>query len=270
VAGWGRRCLPGTVIPAADLEAASEYAVLLRGLGRSYGDSAAPPPTAPVVYSTELADRILSFDRESGRIRAEAGLTLRTLNELYLRRRWFVPVSPGTQFVTLGGMVAADVHGKNHHIDGCFGDHVEALRLRVAEGRIVDCSRTREAALFRASIGGMGLTGALRAAASEWPFTVGWGDCLARGRSMGRGVLMCGRWADADEAPRHPPPSRWTMSVPFAWPRGLLARPTVRAFNEAYFHLSPRLAEFQAIRRTWDPYGRIRSAQSVRLFGDQP
>ncbi len=109
--------------------------------------------------STVLADRLLSFDAASGVLRAEAGLSLDDIYRLFLPRGWFVPVTPGTKFVTLGGMVAADVHGKNHHKFGCFGAHVTELKLRVADGRVVTCSPTVERDLFRATIGGMGLTG---------------------------------------------------------------------------------------------------------------
>src|SRR5690606_38274287 len=133
--------------------------VLFRGLGRSYGDSAVPPATHPVVVSTRFADRIRFFDRETGSRRAEAGLSLHTLNRLFLAQGWFVPVSPGTQFVTLGGMVAADVHGKGHHVDGTFGNYVESLLIRVADGRTIECSPDNEPELFWATIGGMGLTG---------------------------------------------------------------------------------------------------------------
>ena len=170
-------------------------------------------------------------------LRAEAGASLLELNRVFLRRNWFVPVSPGTQFVTLGGMVASDVHGKNHHVDGCFGEHVRSIKLRVADGRIVECSEAVEQELFRATIGGMGLTGhilevefqmrpipspwiwgeseridnldamvaGLKNAARDWPMTVGWVDCLARGAKLGRGILMKGRWAQPNEAPEKPP-----------------------------------------------------------------
>src|SRR5213078_961608 len=133
-------------------------AVLTRGLARSYGDSSLPPPSHPIVVATPLADRILTFDAERGILRAEAGFSLQSLYRLFLPRGWFTPVSPGTQFVTLGGMVASDVHGKNHHRDGCFGAHVLALKLRVADGRVITCSPEVERDLFRATIGGMGLT----------------------------------------------------------------------------------------------------------------
>ena len=128
-----------------DLPAATDGATLSRGLGRSYGDSSLPAGPDLPVADTTWADRLLSFDPASGILRAEAGVSLFALNRIFLRRGWFVPVSPGTQFVTLGGMVASDVHGKNHHVDGCFGQHVRRLKLRVADGRIVECSDARRA-----------------------------------------------------------------------------------------------------------------------------
>jgi FAD/FMN-containing dehydrogenase len=108
-------------------EAATRGAALSRGLGRSYGDSSLPARFEDRVVGTRLADRVLSFDLPSGVLRAEAGLPLAELNRITMPRGWFTPVTPGTKFVTLGGMVASDVHGKNHHVHGCFGAHVRAL-----------------------------------------------------------------------------------------------------------------------------------------------
>jgi FAD/FMN-containing dehydrogenase len=219
------------------------------------------------VVDTTLADRLLTFDPVSGLLRAEAGVSLLDLNRVFLRRGWFVPVSPGTQFVTLGGMAASDVHGKNHHVDRCFGQHVRSIKLRVADGRIIDCSDTSEPELFRATLGGMGLTGhilevefpmrpipspwiwgeseriddldrmvaGLKEAARDWPMTVGWVDCLARGASLGRGILMKGRWARREEAPEEPPPLKRRHRVPFQFPGLALSRPTMKAFNLAYY-----------------------------------
>jgi decaprenylphospho-beta-D-ribofuranose 2-oxidase len=267
IAGWGRVFFPGRMIEATDLEEASRGAVLMRGLGRSYGDSAVPPASRPVVVATPLANNLRRFDRETGILRAEAGLSLMELNRLFLHEGWFVPVTPGTQFVTLGGMVAADVHGKNHHVAGCFGEHVTALRLRVADGRIVECSPEAEPELFWATIGGMGLTGhilevefamkrvpspwivqetrqipnieafvrGLKDAAARWPMTVGWVDCLSRGEAMGRGILIAGRWAEAREAPRRRPRWKNGPSVPFVFPQFALNPLTVKTFNAAYY-----------------------------------
>jgi FAD/FMN-containing dehydrogenase len=134
LAGWGGTSVPGVELRSEDLERVTRQVALTRGLGRSYGDSSLPPPSRPVVAATPLADRLLAFDETTGRLRAEAGYSLQDLFRTFLPRGWFTPVSPGTQFVTLGGMVAADVHGKNHHRDGSFGRHVHAIRLRVASG----------------------------------------------------------------------------------------------------------------------------------------
>jgi decaprenylphospho-beta-D-ribofuranose 2-oxidase len=268
LAGWGRfPVVDGLVLKSEDLATISETATLSRGLGRSYGDSSLPARPDSPVADTTLADRLLGFDPASGLLRAEAGASLFDLNRLFLRRGWFVPVSPGTQFVTVGGMVASDVHGKNHHVDGCFGEHVRSLRLRVADGRIVECSDTVEQELFRATIGGMGLTGhildvefhmraiptpwilgeserianldamvsGLKIAAKEWPMTVGWVDCLARGRSLGRGILMKGRWAEPNEAPDKPPAFKHRFRIPFEFPGIALCKPSMKAFNLAYY-----------------------------------
>lgn len=274
LAGWGNVKVPGQELLSEDLLRSAVHAPLTRGLGRSYGDSSLPAPGALTVAGSVLADRILAFDPDTGVLRAEAGFALDDLNRIFLRRGWFTPVSPGTKFVTLGGMVASDVHGKNHHRQGTFGAHVRALRMCLADGRTLECSRTEHDDLFRATVGGMGLTGhileveftleripspwivmesrriedidafvhALDEAGPEWPFTMGWVDCVSRGRAMGRGILMTGRWAEPDEAPRRLPPELKKRVVPFMLPNWALNPLTVRAFNTLYYwkHLQRR------------------------------
>jgi decaprenylphospho-beta-D-ribofuranose 2-oxidase len=267
LSGWGRVPVPGQELRSEDLARLTSDAVLTRGLGRSYGDSSLPPASRPVVVATPLADRILSFDDATGVLRAEAGYSLESLYHDFLARGWFTPVTPGTQFVTLGGMVAADVHGKNHHVDGTIGRHVRSLRLRVASGAIVECARTQEPDLFRATIGGMGLTGhilevelhlvrvpspwiwgemmrvanideyldALKASAAHWPFTMGWIDCLSTGPAMGRGVLQRGRWATPAEAPREFPRALIRVPVPVVCPSWVMGHTVGKIFNEGYY-----------------------------------
>ena len=277
LSGWGGVTAPGVELLSEDLEAITRDVSLTRGLGRSYGDSSLPPPSHAVVAATPLADRLLAFDESTGDLRAEAGYSVHDLMARFLPRGWCTPVSPGTQFVTLGGMVAADVHGKNHHRDGTIGKHVRRLRLRVGTGAIVECSPTIEPELFAATIGGMGLTGhilevtirlvrvpspwimgfahrisdideymtALKQAASEWPYTMGWIDCLSRGRHMGRGVLYAGRWATAAEAPRHFPKPPARLAVPFVCPSWVMSRPVGRIVNELIYRShrrQPRVA----------------------------
>ncbi|HET9315712.1 MAG TPA: FAD-binding protein, partial [Vicinamibacteria bacterium] len=208
--GWGRVPLPGREIRSEDYESVTRGAALSRGLGRSYGDSSLPARREDLVASSVLADRILGFVPATGVLHAEAGLSMQAMNRVFLSRGFYSPVTPGTQQITLGGMVAADVHGKNHHRDGTFGAHVQRLRVRVADGRVLWCSPDEEPDLFRATIGGMGLTGhvlevvcrlaripspwiyaesermpdidsyieGLKTAARDWPQTMGWIDCL--------------------------------------------------------------------------------------------
>lgn len=270
LAGWGRvPVVPGYEVRSEDLESVTRNVPLTRGLGRAYGDAALPAAGDERIAGSRLADRILSFDDTAGDLTAEAGLSLDELYRAFLPRGWFTPVTPGTRYVTLGGMVAADVHGKNHHVDGCFGRHVQSLTLRVADGRIVTCSRTADPDLFFATIGGMGLTGhillvsfrmvrvpspwiyqemqrvpnldafidALKTSAAAWPMTMGWIDCLSSGASMGRGVLFRGRWAEPNEAPSTFPTLHAPIPVPFMFPDGVLGTVAVRAFNAVYYRL---------------------------------
>lgn len=275
LSGWG--CHPvvqGYEISGEDLEAITRTVVLTRGLGRSYGDAALPPPGGhPVAVSTR-ADRILAFDPATGILRAEAGLSLAGLNRAFLRRGWFPPASPGTQFVTLGGLVAADVHGKSHHREGCFGEHVTGLKMRVGDGRVLEVREASEPELFRATLGGMGLTGhilevefrmqritspwiwaeserfedlgaliaALGEAGASWPYTVAWVDLLGGGAVRGRGILEKGRWAERSEAPAGHPPAKRSFSVPLTCPDWLLSSRVVTPLNAVRYWLQgPRV-----------------------------
>lgn len=273
IESWGRLRVAGTELLGENLADLTADAPLSRGLGRAYGDAALPAAGRPVVAGTRLADRILSFDPATGLLHAEAGLSLKDINRLFWPRGFTSPVLPGTQLISLGGMVAADVHGKNHHLDGTFGSHVERLLVRLpargkanereasqARGTVVWCSRTERPEVFRATLGGMGLTGhvlevvvrlqaisspwiwserehygdltsliaGLAEAAPAWPFTVAWADCL--GRKV-PGVLFRGRWATADEAPAAPPVPKKRLTIPLDAPSWLLNRLTIRVFN---------------------------------------
>jgi decaprenylphospho-beta-D-ribofuranose 2-oxidase len=273
--GWGRIPAPGRETLTEDLERTSAGAVLSRGLGRSYGDSSLPASPTDKVVGTRFANRILAFDEQTGVLRAEAGFSLVELNRLFIPRGFFSPVTPGTQYVTLGGMVASDVHGKNHHVEGCFGRHVKSLRMRLADDSIVDCSPTQLPDLFWGTVGGMGLLGhileveftmhriaspwiwmeservpnidaflaALGKSAPAWPMTMGWIDCLSRGRSMGRGIMMAGRWAETGEAPATPPKVPKKKTIPFDFPNFALNSLTASVFNSAVY--------WRHLRRRW-------------------
>ena len=269
LSGWGRHPrVWAEEVKSESLERITEAASLSRGLGRSYGDSSLPAREGATVANSTAADRLISFDESTGLVRAEAGFPLFELVRHFLPRGWFTPVTPGTQFVTVGGMVASDVHGKNHHVEGCFGEHVTALKMRLADGRIVEVTDESDPDLFRATLGGMGLTGhilevsfrlqrvpspwiygeseqvpnfetlieRLREASHDWPYTVSWVDSVRTHGDVGRGILMKGRWAEPHEAPSHAPEIRRSVAVPFDFPRWALAPWSMRLFNYAYFH----------------------------------
>jgi decaprenylphospho-beta-D-ribofuranose 2-oxidase len=268
--GWGRYpVLEGAVQApashgalAALLTAPATPPLIARGLGRSYGDSA----LAPLVVSSAARAMLLGFDEHSGVLSCEAGVSLAEILAVVVPRGWFLPVTPGTRFVTVGGAIASDVHGKNHHLHGCFSAHLHELELMLADGSVVRCSAALRPELFRATCGGMGLTGiilsarlqlrpmpssqieqrtlrapsleavcALFEAHADSTYSVAWIDCLSRGAALGRSLLMLGEHGapGADAAP----PRR--LSVPCDGPASLLNRYTMRAFNTLYYH-APR------------------------------
>jgi len=272
LAGWGRvPVVRGDERLSEDLKTVCRGAVLTRGLGRSYGDASLPAQEGAAVAGTRFGNRLLAFDEVTGVLRAEAGLSLVQLEAFCRPKGWVSPVCPGTQWVTVGGMVASDVHGKNHHVAGTFGEHVRALRMLLADGRVFelspDCEDPAERELFAATLGGMGLTGhilevevqlsrvesawihteeeiatgladlvtRLRRASAEWPYTVAWVDSLTRGAHMGRGVVMKGRWATASEAPARAPEVKRRVPVPIELPGWVLGPLTVRAFDSVFY-----------------------------------
>ncbi len=251
--------------------------MIVRGQGRSY-NSAAMSEDGLVMLGERL-DRVIAFDETTGILRAEAGTTLAKVLDEFVPRGWFPPVTPGTKFVSLGGCVAFDVHGKNHHRDGAFGAHVAELEIVLADGSRRRCSPQQGAELFWATVGGMGLTGIITEVAFRLlpiataylvvdhrravdlddlltmledqrlddHYSVAWIDCLARGRSLGRGVLMRGHHAAvaglrgrAENPLRLEPRRRFNLS--FDLPSGLLNSFTGAAFNQ-FYHWSQARSE---------------------------
>lgn len=266
--GWGHH--PVVTAPALHTESLDRVAgeaTLSRGLGRAYGDAALPAVgSARPVLVTPAADRVLSFDESTGVLRAEAGLSLGELARIYLPRNFFTPVSTGTQYVTLGGMVASDVHGKNHHSFGTFSKALRSLRIAVPDGRVVEASATEHPDLYWATIGGMGLTGHILevevqlarvsspwiyeeswqapnldavfqglADSSDWPMTAAWVDTSIKGKSFGRGLVIRGRWARPEEAPAEPPGRRFSVDVPPIFPSGVMNPWTIRMLNLVWY-----------------------------------
>ena len=246
-----------------------------RGLGRSYGDAA--QSAGGTVVATDHFDHLGPIDQDTGSIRLGAGVSLERLLAHSLPHGWFLPVTPGTRHVSVGGAIAADVHGKNHHADGGFGLYTDALTLATPTG-VHEVSPHSDPDLFWATLGGLGLTGvvtgatirlrpvetsfievstsrcpdldsvmsAMEATDAEHRYSVAWIDTMSRGRSMGRSVLTQGDHASRSSLPpelrRQPlqPLPRARLRVPREAPQGLLNRATVSLFNEAWFRRAPK------------------------------
>ena len=235
--------------------------VLPYAWGRSYGDSCLNQDGT--LLDVRGLDRLIAFDPDSGVLRCEAGVTLAEILALIVPRRWFLPVLPGTRWVSVGGAIANDIHGKNHHRAGTFGRHVTRLELVRSSGERIVCGPTD--ALFQATVGGLGLTGvitwaeiqlarvagagiaveeirfsgldqffALSAEDQQFEYTVAWVDCLARGQRLGRGIYMRGDHVALD-GPLPSPLEAARITVPFDAPGGLLNRVTLSLFNAAYY-----------------------------------
>ena len=282
--GWGltaptraRRVASSDTDSLVDVvvDGADDRGLIARGLGRSYGDAA--QNSGGTVLDSVLHDRVRSFDAETGIVVCDAGVSLDQLMRSFIPFGWFVPVSPGTRLVTVGGAIAADIHGKNHHLDGTFTEHVPWLRLATPQGEFT-VSPSADPELFWATAGGMGLTGVILEAAVQlipiesaymavdtertsdldatmaamvegddrYRYSVAWIDSVAQGKRLGRGVLTRGDHLPADGLPtklRDDPlgfaPSQ-LISAPQGVPTGLLNRTTIRAFNELWFRKAPK------------------------------
>ncbi len=291
VSGWGRYpVLSAQVNAPRDLAALQRHIAagnaIARGNGRAYGDSAISETNT---ISTRHFNHMCAFDRETGQLVAEAGVLLRDIIESFLPRGWFPYVTPGTKFVTLGGMLAADVHGKNHHKDGSFAECVDWIDLIDGSGAITRCSRTENPDLFGWTIGGMGLTGVivraairLRPVESSWirqrtlpasdldhaidlfeasldaTYSVAWIDCLQRGKGLGRSLVMLGEHAPVAElgdrqrvAPLAYAQKR-KKTVPLDFPGWSLNRYSVQAFNKLYYWKGRRTPRETLV--DWDSY----------------
>ena len=276
---WGRYPrLAQNVVRMSDrhapLQLPAEGSVLPYGLGRSYGDSCLNG--GGTLIATRGLDSFISFDRESGEIVCEAGVSLAEIIEVALPHGWFLPVTPGTKFVTLGGVIANDVHGKNHHREGTFGRHVRSFELLRSDGTRLVCSPEENTDYFAATIGGLGLTGLVTMAtlqlkrvasaflggesikfggldeffelsaesAASHEYVVSWIDCLGSGETLGRGHFLRANILPAEDAAGRKPRKALPLAVPVMPPVSLVNRLTLKAFNAAYYNRQvPRRVE---------------------------
>lgn len=263
--GWGRYPrIQARGRSFETLEQAQKYLqgpeeMIVHGLGRSYGDSALNDR----VLFTRRFNKILHFDPEGGLLTCESGFTLAELLQVFLPRGWFLPVTPGTKFVTVGGAIASDIHGKNHHQAGCFSEYVDSLDLLLPQGEVVRVSPKENRPLFLATCGGMGLTGVILQATLRLKpvksaliretvircadlaevfrrieanraatYSVAWIDCLAPKGQLGRSLLMLGEHAETGRLHRA---AEKNFSIPLELPSFCLNRYAIKIFNRLYY-----------------------------------
>jgi decaprenylphospho-beta-D-ribofuranose 2-oxidase len=247
----------------------NEDTLIARGNGRCYGDAS----LAPVTLLTLSFDKILFFDKQNGIVECESGITLDQILKLIVPHGWFLPVSPGTKFITLGGAVASNVHGKNHHIEGPFSKHILELTLQLASGEKEKCSESLNTDLFEATCGGMGLTGiiirikfklkkietsyivqkqikaknldeiiSLFEKFKDYTYSMAWIDCLKKGKDFGRSILIVGEHAkseDLDKNKKKNPlaiPSEKKISFPINLPSWMLNKFSIKTFNFFFYN----------------------------------
>lgn len=231
------------------------------GMGRSYGDVCLNPNGT--LWNTSKLDRFIGFDQSSGRLICESGVLLRDIQRLVIPRGWMLPVTPGTQLITVGGAIANDVHGKNHHFQGAFGNHVRRMTLARTDGEVIECGPGLREDWFFATIGGIGLTGLIieaeiqlrrvpgpwldvetipysnlddffhlaNSSENDWEYTISWIDCTS---NIGRGLFSRGNHSSAASGPI---PSRRSKRMPIIAPVSIVNKPILQSFNTAYYGL---------------------------------
>ena len=293
-ASWGRypASRPAAVTRATDRHRAVPEAatpVLAYGNGRSYGDSCLN--NDGLLIDMGGLDRFIAFDAATGILECEAGVLLADILELVVPQGWFLPVTPGTQFVSVGGAIANDVHGKNHHVAGTFGRHVRSLDLLRSDGTALTCSPNDSADWFAATVGGLGLTGLVTRATialkriegpymdvdtlrfsnldaffdisaasdADYEYTVAWVDCTARGDKLGRGWFMRANHKPA-LGQQPDPRRRGGPTFPFVTPVSMINGATLRPLNTLYFHRKrkPRSRDTQHFQPYFYPLDGIR------------
>ena len=265
----------------ANLPDAGKKSVLPFGLGRSYGDSCLNDGES--LIETSGLNRFIAFDENAGTLCCEAGVSLDQILKLIVPKGWFLPTTPGTKFITVGGAIATDIHGKNHHCAGTFGCHVKAFELLRSDGTRLRCTPRTNTEYFKATIGGLGLTGLItwaefrlkkiqnaliemesikfegigeflelsKESDDNWEYTVSWIDCVSRGKAFARGIFMRGNHAPASAMSRkvHSDPK---LTAPFNCPNMMLNSLSIKAFNTLYYR--KQRAKKTRSRTHYDPF----------------
>ena len=274
ISGWGKYPIVNSFVstPSSLEDLINTIKIgngIARGNGRSYGDSAI---SSRNTIEMKKFNRMLEFNSTSGLLVLEAGVILEDVINIFLPKGWFPPVTPGSKFVTIGGMVAADVHGKNHHKDGSFSSYIDWIDVITSGGQIKRCSRKKNKKIFNWTIGGMGLTGVvlhvafkLKPVSTSWikqktyracdidqaikifeanldsPYTVAWIDCLSKGKGLGRSLVILGEHATINDLPKNKrkkpfyTSTKRKMTIPINFPSFTLNKVSVKIFNWFYY-----------------------------------
>tara|TARA_B100000795_G_scaffold150551_1_gene112750 strand:+ start:27883 stop:29226 length:1344 start_codon:yes stop_codon:yes gene_type:complete len=276
ISGWGRypkvKCKIYSPSEYSEIINLTVSPLIARGLGRSYGDSSLQPKGT---IDTRKLNKILLFDQKKGIIQVQSGISVASLIEYILPKGWFMPVSAGTKYVSIGGMVASDVHGKNHHLDGSFGNFIKEIKIINKLKEIVTCSVDVKPELFWNTIGGMGLTGIivevsfsllaiqtsfikneviatrnLKETMMEFQsiklskYSVAWLDCTASGTSIGRSIIFKGEHALRNKLPNNLSRDpikvkvKKNINIPFTFPEWILNKFTIKIFNFLYYFIN--------------------------------
>ena len=242
---------------------------ITRGLGRSYGDSS----LADNIISLKNYKKLFNFDKNKGIIECSSNYSLGELIKIILEKGWFFNVTPGSKFVTVGGAIASDVHGKNHHLDGSFSDYVVSLKIITAEGKLYSCSRNENQQLFQATCGGMGLTGIIVSAKIQLlklkskfidtqiiktknlketivklkelnnnKYIIAWIDTTAKNEAKGRSIIFIGNHLDDGDLKFE---EKKTISIPLKFPGFILNKYTIKLFNKIYYHFHKHKKKFK-------------------------
>ena len=267
VSGWGRYPkINANVFNPSSVEECKEliskYKIIPRGMGRSYGDSA----NYKNIIQTTYFDHYIDFDFVNGYLTCEAGTKIIDILDIIVKKGWFLPVTPGSSQITIGGAIASDVHGKNHHLSGTFSKYVKEISLLTGLGDILEISENKNKLIFHATCGGMGLTGLILKAKikllkiksnyiiqktikttcleevcekfeeySNHEYSVAWLDCLSKGKFLGKSVLMLGKHADDQFNEKS---KKISLNIPVNAPSQILNKFTIKSFNKIYYAMA--------------------------------
>ncbi|MDC0943974.1 FAD-binding oxidoreductase [Candidatus Pelagibacter sp.] len=295
ISGWGRNTASDVNISfpknLKELKKEIKKNCIARGLGRSYGDSSIQPKKT--IVTTKL-NNIINFNEKTGTLESECGVSIKQLNQFIINKGWFLPVTPGSKNITLGGMIATNVHGKNHHKVGSFGKYVISFKILDNKNRLISCSRTKNNKLFKYTIGGMGLTGVIFSSkiklkkifsdsiyeekikcdnlketlsninkSKNWDYNVSWIDTSSSNKEIGRSIVSRGHFKKTKKRNIFNYSTKEIFTLPNIFPFSLMNRFMIKILNTLYFNLSRSGKNLTSINDFFYPLDKIKNWNNV-------